>query len=219
MEYDRFTSAINFGYESFFADLKSLYLEARLAHSTSRAIALMEFGGKADKLLKSFLKHANQLSATYSIMFPIGVQEEGAETVFSASLRALAVFNVASVTQKLKLSVGTMLTRPGGAMAELARVSTDTIELHSKDAAGRTWKSSALVRTMARDFAYQRFIDHQAYAFGLQGSTLVKINYLDQNHQDQGLIISLGDQPGYVSLQSVRRRIFHPNASATLSHV
>ena len=91
--------------------------------------------------------------------------------------------------------------------------------MKSVDAAGRLWDSSKLVALLGRDFAYQSFIDTQARALGLH-SDVAQVTYDDPNHPYCGLRVSLsGADKALPSLADVRKSVFHPNATAYLTHV
>lgn len=221
MEYNRFTTDVVGAYSLFANALVGLYHKARMESLSPRHVVDLQVAG--GQLMHSFLQTADTLVATYltksaggALPDPAAAAEGLALTRF---LRQVAWDNLASTVRRLKGSSSRLKTiaAEGGAMAELLKRKNDQMEFTTLDKSGRTWKSIALVRVLARDLAYQVFIDAQAKSLALQGD-LADVVYTDPAHEGHGATVSLSGAAGYPSLESIRATVFHPNATAQLAH-
>lgn len=226
MEYNRYTTSISAAYETFSASLAATYLRMKLDGASRISNApILKMQVEAHQLMNTYLARAETLTNDYMGAGSAGAPKDASRisrtTLLMQSLRVIAYNNAVSLVQKSRTDIGSMLTTQGGAMGELQRKAANTVELTSRDAAGRTWRSEVLVKTLARDFAYQTFIDGQVKALREQGATAAQVTYLDPTHENHNLIVAITGPgtPGVPNLAAVRDTIFHVNSNASLSHV
>lgn len=221
MRYDRFASDISAVYELYSSALMSLLSNARLQMLSPSVILKLQVEG--NQAMIAMLKAADALTFVYLTEVeggtPTDPPTDRGDTDFTKALRVIAFKNV---TQMVLMAKGgkpfdSLLTHMNGAMAALLKERGAERTLSVLDSAGRTWRSSTLAKFLARDFAYQTFLDIQAVKLAEQGD-LVEVSYTDPTHANQGLVLSLSGAEGYPSLASVRAKIFHPNATAQLIH-
>lgn len=223
MEYDRFGLAIAGEHGQFARSLQSIFASTRLAGAHG---VFSKAYTQAHQLAQRFVGAADVETTTYlnqtlggALTNELGIYK-GA--VLMRSLRSVALGNVESMLRQLRGSRDTeaALTRGVGMFAALTAQRRDTLVFESKDSAGRTWQSEKLVRFIARDFAYQVQLDGSAQSLLAAGRTLAQVTYMNPEHDSHGLVVSLtGEHKGIPSLESVRPTIFHPNATALLTHV
>lgn len=102
-----------------------------------------------------------------------------------------------------------------GAIGLLAQQRLANPSFRVKDSAGRIWDGEKLVETLARDYAYQIFIDHQFDQAVKDGATVVELEHPDQNHEYAGLSIDLTED----DWMTVRDKTFHINSNLTIGYV
>lgn len=215
MDCDRFAADLSAEYEMFAIALTGRYLQGVISGAATmpRLLAEIRFDGAA--LAQAFGDRAAQLTNRY-----LSCAAAPRKALFLQAVRAIATENLTSLIRLLKSGNGGLkgvLTREAGSVEQLLKRRADKPILVSHDTAGRKWKSGALVKTMARDFAYQGFIDESAASLAQQGD-LAEVIYPNSTHAHHGDVLSLSGQPGHASLTDVRGTLFHPNSNARLAH-
>jgi hypothetical protein len=218
MDYEGFARTVVARFELFEAALVTSLLRMRLAGGH----APQQFAVESTQNRLNFVKSADALAAGYLNEGLGGALTDPAVTgrgaLFMRALQRIALDDCRTAQRKLVTSGKNLLGRGDDAMSLLARRADERIEFRTKDSAGRDWKSTGLVRLLARDFAYQVHIDSLARELATQGDFAV-VAYMNPEHEHHGLVLSLSGQGDRPSLASVRDTIFHPNATATLIHV
>lgn len=226
MMYDDFASRIVQEYDLFLFSLTGKYLSlvAPGVEITPRAIADLRSG--AQKLAETFYGLAEREIDNYLHNLPV----EGNEALQSdlvvrkrellARIRIATSENVKQVTQRAmvgKQDYTRLLSNAHGAIGMLAQARASSIDFQIRDTSGRRWQAKTLMRIMARDFAYQSWLDVM-FAEILNEGDLADVRY-DDASRDFTLSIT-GATPGYPKLAEIRAKVFHPNATATVeAHV
>lgn len=225
MHHDEFAARVSAAYHTYAAALTSLYMRTRLAGAHLAPRVVVNLQTDAEKILAGFLGSADAMTTSYLQDTTGGALVNPAVTAQGASfikdMRRVGHDNIRTVVRRARgADIGGMLTsEPEGALRDLLRRAQDTIDFTSRDSAGRTWKSPKLVSFLARDFGYQTAIDASASRIA-EVSDTAQVAYPNPEHPYHGLILSLsGADASLPSLESTRHLIFHPNASAKLTHV
>lgn len=210
MIYDQYGAAISAEFEMFTGALKLLYLQ------TSRASAGMESAhgfrmlGLAEVV--RFMQRATGLTDNYLSNFGSGVVNDRDTPVLN-TLRGIAIKNVNDLSVDMMAPasrVADLLTRPAGAVGLLLQKRLTDPQFTAIDKSGRKWQAALLVKTVARDFAYQAYIDFQAAQIIASGANAAEVVWMDPTPAGYGTIVLLAD------LARARARYFHPNATAQL---
>ncbi|MPQ56299.1 hypothetical protein [Duganella sp. FT27W] len=208
MDFEQYGTTLSQQYENFAAKLNLDYLTYRAAPAA--AAASMRLTGLLT--VDTFITSAKNTTLEYLRSLGAGAPTDGLLPYLN-QIHAIAMTNLNELITKLgtgDLNVGSVLTRPGGAMGEIARRIMAKPELMAKDTAGRNWRSDKLVALLARDFAYQAYIDARVNQVAAAGYDMVALIYPNPEHRNQGVTLRI-DQ-----LESVRHQFFHPNATARL---
>lgn len=223
MEYDRFGNAIASEYGRFASQLQAIYASTRLAGSRSdpRAAstlahqAFVRFFGSADSIASDYLKNTTGGVLTN----PETLTRAGA---LLGMLRTMSIANIETMLRGLRgaRDLEPVMTLSPGIFSKLIGMRRDSLVFETPDGAGRKWKSEQLARFLARDFAYQAQVDAWAQSLIDEGVELAQVSYADPSHDGHGQVVSLtGSVDTHPSLASVRASVFHPNATALLTHV
>lgn len=220
---DQFRFDLARDYDNYASALTGRYLAIQAAAGTpAPAFFIEQFVSLTRGHVTQFIIGADNRINGWVADLGNGVDHEPRASALKQSLRVIAVKNARDLTARLRgghLGAAAMFNRPMGALGDLLQRQLAKPDLKSLDDAGRLWDSSKLVGMIGRDFAYQSLIDAQAYHLALGGDR-ARIAYEDESHPYHGLIVSLtGADSDLPSLASVRKPVFHPNASAQLSHV
>lgn len=223
MQYNRFASDIVAAYSLFAGALAGLYLKTKASSPvTPRQIAQQAVDG--GQLMNAFLRTADTLTTSYLKLTTGGALVDADATAeglaLMRALRVIAWDNVAASVRRSKgdpSGLKTILPNQTGAMSELLKRHAEKVEFTTKDTSGRTWKTIDLIKVLARDTAYQLFIEAQIKSLQAQGD-LVDVVYPDPAHEGNGATVSLSGAAGHPSLESIRTTVFHPNATAQLAH-
>lgn len=183
--------------------------------------ALQSMGGAGAGALRvsglmtvdSFVTTASNTTRDYLRGLGVGI-DTGALVGYLNQIHSIAATNLADLITRLATpagpGIGSVLTRPAGAMCQLARQAQATAQLAARDGAGRRWQADKLVALLTRDFAYQAYVDATLAKIEAAGHHTVRLTYPDPTHRNQGLTLHLAEVP------AMRKALFHPNATARL---
>lgn len=214
MQFDSYTSGIQVGYEAFAATLIGQYLTAQTsAISQPAAVEGLRTTGVQQAL--RFAEYAKVLTDEYHATLAHGAPADAYDRSqqYLTALLHVAIGNVNDLVLKLMGNGGRLadlLTQRAGAIGQLLQQRLAKPTLTATDTSGRSWAADKLVAVIARDYAYQRFIDDQLA--GIEGD-LVRVVHPDPGHRWHGTILSRAGE-GYPKLEDLRREIFHPNSTA-----
>ncbi len=211
MDYDRYASSLRAEYEAFGGALISDYLKHT---STGRGLdAVGEFRQAGLGLVSRFVARAVSLTNDYLAPMGSGSFTDARDQPFLNALRQIAIKNLNDLIVRLMgggARQANALTRPAGAVGLLLQKKLAKPELLAADRAGRKWPAEKLVAVLARDFAYQTYLDAEIERFDEEGVETVQVVYPDATHKNHGLSMRLDD------VAPVRKSIFHPNSQARL---
>lgn len=218
MEYNRYASSALAEYEIFAGALTTDFLLARGVNRGPMGSAEFRTAGMAT--VSRFMTRMVALTTSYASTVSDGSLSDITATRYMNALRTVATKNVHDLALDLMRSDGRMadlLNRPAGSIGDLLQRHLATPNLVALDKGGRRWQARIMVKTLARGFAYQAFIDHQAAGIEKQGYDLAEVVYPDPAHAGHGEIVSIsGDDEDFPSLGGTRNHFFHPNSSAQL---
>ena len=217
MIYDQYGAAIGVEFEMFAATLKTLYIQTRAAARGLEAGHNFRMLGLAQVV--SFMQRATDL--TRDFMNGIGLEfTSDRDTPVLNTLRGVAIKNVNDLSLDIMAPTQRMadlLNRPAGYVGLLLQKRLADPELVAIDRAGRKWQAAALVKTVARDFAYQAYIDFQVDQILDSGANAAEVVWMNPEHPNYGDIVMLsGSSKLHPDLAAVRSFYFHPNATAQL---
>lgn len=220
---DQFKVELVRDYDTFAAALMGRYLAVQAAAGTpAPAHAIDQFASLARGHVTQFIVGADNRINGWVAALGAGADHEARSDALKQSLRVIAIKNSRDLATRLRggdLGAKALFNRPMGALGGLLQQQLAKPNLKSLDDAGRVWDSSKLVGMIGRDFAYQTLIDTQAYHLALAADA-AQVFYEDPEHPYHGLRVSLsGADPELPSFASIRKQVFHPNASAQLRHV
>lgn len=211
MDYDRYASAIRAEYDAFAGNLTADYLALTAAGRGVDGVGQFRMGGLA--LISTLLGRAIALTNDYVAPLGGGAVRDARENPWLNTLRQIATKNLNDLIVKLMgggMRPADLLNRPAGAVGLLLQKKMDRPRLTARDKAGRAWQADKLVALMARDFAYQAYLDATIERFDEEGVEWVQVVYPDSTHDNHGLHMRL-DEVGLI-----RKSIFHPNSNARL---
>lgn len=211
MEYDRYRGAVLVAYEAYAGKLTSEYLAAQAAGRGLEAVGALRATGLA--ALRALVQQVRALTDDYLAALDHGAGVDERSVFWLADLERIATKNLNDLLVRLMgggLRVADLLHEKAGAIGLLLQKKMGVPRLTARDGAGRAWQSDQLVAVMARDFAYQAYLDATIERLDADGVELVDIAYPDPGHANHGLTIRLDE----VAL--VRRTLFHPNSTARL---
>jgi len=219
-KYDQFAAQLSDGYKLFALALTGMFAQTVAAGVSPHSITRLQSDGL--QAVNSFMQMSSESIDHYLITIDDGVVTRSMrdrQSAFLVTLRALTTKNLTNTVLRAKGSTtgfGQMLKETGAGLFEALMKKRMEQPFTARDSAGRNWNAGALVRTQARDLAYQTLIDSQAAKIGTT-SDLASVSYSDNMHDFFGLRLSLtGATPGFQTLASVRAKVFHPNANAEL---
>lgn len=217
MSYEQFKAELTRDYELFAAALMGHYLAIVAATGAPAGAPYVDrFASLARYQVSEFIAGADNRIDHYATTVADGVDVDARIALLKQSLRVIVIKNARDLTTRLRGGndgLKTLFNRPMGSVGLLLQQQLAKPTLKSADDAGRMWDSSKLVALIARDFAYQVLIDVQAATLTAMGETRARLVYPDTQHRNNGIMIDLADLP------QLRHEIFHPNASAELTHV
>lgn len=223
MTYEDFANEIGVQYSVFQYALTGIYLGMTGANLQVSAQSLRDYRVRARYAVGAFFA---QMNSTID-EFGDGVNQDALDSrrpQFVAQARRIVTENISSVEKRLlvgKTSFSSMLTSVAhGGIGMLLQKREQYIDFKSSDAAGRKWQSLTLLKSSARDFAYQTIIDTQIAQLKSEGSILAKVMYPNPDHRHQDTILSIEKEiDGHPTIEAVRSALFHPNATAEIFHV
>lgn len=227
MKYDQFASTLAADYEMFTAAITGYYLSVGAAGSklSPRSVAVLK--AECDRLATRFLEGANANTAQYLADLNAGDATAALDThraQFMFTLTSIVIKNVEDVINRLKggdNNMKSLMVGSTGAIGQLLQRRFEKPSFESRDASGRKWKSLPLVRVVARDFAYQSFVDAEVADLKMHGFKVAEVVYPNSTHESHGTLVSLtGVAQGMASFAAARTTYFHPNSHARLiAHV
>ena len=101
-----------------------------------------------------------------------------------------------------------MLKTATGGMGLLVQQKVGAVEFKVTDTSGRKWDAKRLVHVVARDYAYQSWIDWQADMYANAGYDIMKTK--------GDFLFSLRGAEGYPPFEEIRGLVFHPNSNSMM---
>lgn len=209
MEYDRYASAVRAEYGAFANAIAADYLLRQASHQDT-ATAVAQFRLSALALVSHLISRATSLSDDYFVGLGIGPQQHYG---LVDALSVIATKNVNDLIKKLigaSQRLASVLRDETGAIGKLLQQRAIKPDLVAIDTSGRRWVADKLITVMARDFAYQAYLDAQIHKLDDDGTEFVQIVYPDTDHENHGLVMRLEE------LSQARKKIFHPNSTARI---
>lgn len=164
---------------------------------------------EAEIYIKQELTHpSNEFTArATSRLDNLVVQARDAANQITKQTNRQATFGSANPTNALN--------RPAGkAIGELVQRRLASPEFKIKDTAGRSWNADQLIHTLARDFAYQTFIDSQFNEAVNAGAKSVTLEHPAQDHPlvDSTIDLTANDW------MAKRDATFHINSNLSITY-
>lgn len=219
MQYEGFAIRLKAEYELFLFALSGRYLAQMAPGGAVSPVHIGDFERNAHALRSTFLKTANRSVSEYVAGPPVDAVDKLAKD-FESQLEQITRQNVDSLVQRMKGARGNTLDAVGqvhGAMGLLLQQKLATPEFNVTAASGRTFKAAPFVKSQARQFAYQSWLQAQVSALSVTGD-LAQVLYDEPAHENHGLTFSIsGATPGYPSFESLAQSVFHYNANAKVA--
>jgi hypothetical protein len=222
MIYDDFGAQLKREYDLFLFALAGRYLSLMAPGAEVSPFMVRQLKEAGAALRETFLQLANQRVTDYVSTYA-SASAENRGKAFLNDLSGLTNQNVNSLTLKMKGAAKSALSSVQGAhggIGLLLQRKLATPEFKVVMTSGRTFDAAPLVKSLARNFAYQTWIDHTLTEIGAT-SDLAQVQYADPAHAGFGQIFSIsGNTAGYPSYDQIAAEVFHFNAQATIvSHV
>lgn len=208
--YDDFGKKLTDSYGLFLFALMGRYHQTRAPGIEITPRAVVDLQRDARKLADTFYESAKTEINSY--LASIYTESSGAllsvrGALMEAHVRSLLADNLTQANKLAKTginNVATMLRGATGAVGMLAQRGLGRIDFKVIDTAGRRWDAEKLMLVLARDFAYQSYIDVAIQTYADQEVDLLELS--------DGRLLSIRGTEGYHSLQDVRRTVFHMNS-------
>ena len=209
MQYDHFGAQVSARFQLYLAGVLGAY-SARVATGTGSRIA-GDFRNDSYALLITLGNDVKKLAYTY-LAGTHAVDHEARLNAFLVYLDALAQQPIITLANRINFgtqSVGNVLTRSAGSLGALIQKKLGSpIRLTARDSAGRAWPLEKLVPVVARDFAYQVYVDDHLESLRVAGDEKVEIYYADPARN-----LTLSIKEAFAR----RAALFHPNATAMIT--
>jgi len=206
MDFELYASETAVDYAGFAAGLTARYLTVRAGREiTPSAVHELRMSGLA--AVVSFVSRASERADRYLYNLTNGDALIARERHVN-ELRSIAVGNANDLATRLMAGtprLASLLNREAGAIGQLLAAKVETVELTATDRSGRRWPADKLVALVAREFAYNAFIDQQLATIG---TDMVEVIHPDPSHAHNGVKLYKHELGAY------RRAIFHPNSQA-----
>jgi hypothetical protein len=217
MRYEEFASSMMADYELYLYALMGRYQAIRApgVEVTPQVVRLLEVD--AYRLSKTFSQIASETIKGYANPMIAASSEEFVDSLAQRKkevevlIQSIVIENVRQIIHMTKTGFGgyiSMLKDASGGMGLLVQQKIGTVEFKVTDTSGRKWEAKRLMRVIARDYAYQSWLDWQA-------STYLDADY-DIMKAKNDFLFSLKGTEGYPSFEEVRGLIFHPNSNSTM---
>ena len=218
MQYEGFAIRLKSEYELFLFALSGRYLSVMTPGVSVSPMLINQFEQSSGELRDTFLKTANRTVADY-----LGVTDldtvKALSLGFADELARATRQNIDSLVNRMKGAKNSELDAVGevhGAMGLLLQRKLATPEFNVVSESGRTFKAVPFVKSQARQFAYQSWLQIQMMGFSWEGD-LAQVIYDDEGHKNNGLVFSMsGATKGYPSFDDIAETIFHYNAKAKI---
>jgi hypothetical protein len=212
MTYDDFGAQTRAAYDVYVLALTGAYLGFQSAGRGADAVTELRRQGIG--LIDTFMNSVHVMVNRYLTTLPDGPGSSERETFLRADLQRIAVKNLNDLIVRMMgvgLRPADMLTKPAGAVGLLLQQKLSRPRFTARDSAGRAWDAAKLVSVIARDFAYQTYVDTMLYRQASIGAVVVDVVYADPARNKT---MPLADAVGQ------RKAIFHVNATARIqTHV
>lgn len=207
MHYDQFGRQVAARFQLYLAAVLGAY-SARVAAGTGiRAVG--DFRNDAYAQLLTLDSDVRTLSRDYLAGLPAGVLDARL-TAFEAYFDSLAQQPIVTLANRIAHgapSIGKLLTRGAGSLGMLIQQQLGTTpRLTARDTSGRAWQLEKLVPVMARDFAYQAYIDTRLRELHASGARQVRLTHPSGEEMVIPFLQALAERTG----------IFHVNAATRL---
>lgn len=216
MFYDDFAQRLAREYELYLFALSGQYLALVAPGLEASPATISQLQRKGYALRETFLESANR-SVTDFVHATGMAWEDASITGFLAELTVFTRQNVDSLVERMKgVKNGSLdgMDDMHGAMGLLLQKKLSTPEFKLVTASGRSFNAAQLVKTQARDFAYQGEIRATLSKFA-QYTDLAQVVYTDPAHKGHGLVFSItGQTAGYPTFDEIAAKVFHYNATA-----
>lgn len=211
MDYDRYASAVRAEYAAFVSHITAEYLARGASGQGVEAVSELRIAGL--KRVSALMTHVLALTNDYLAPTGNGTLHDPRDNTWLSELRQIAVKNLNDLIARMMGGAGRladMLNRPAGAVGLLLQKKVARPELFAIDRSGRRWHAEKLVAVMARDFAYQTYLDRTIAELEAAGAEWAQVAHPNGEHQQHGLVIHLP------KIGLIRKSIFHPNSHARL---
>jgi len=208
MEYDRFGSRVAGRFALFTSTIGANYI-ARVGAGQSLADT-GDFRNDGYQALIDLQNDVRAMINEYEDTLVYGMVNEST-TAFMQYLTHIASQVLNGLVIRLGgggvLREADLLNRPAGALGAILARRAAIPHHMARDSAGRAWQAEKLVTVMARDFAYQAYIEHSLFTLQRAGDVHVDIVYADSTRNST---ITIKDA------LARRATLFHPNSSARM---
>lgn len=218
MQYEGFAIRLKSEYELFLFALSGRYLSLLTPGAAVSPMQIDTFERAAIELRNTFLKTAERSVVEYVAGLAVDTVQTLASD-FDQELARVTRQNVDSLVTRMKGVKQNALDAMGevhGAMGLLLQQKLATPEFNVVSESGRTFQATPFVKSQARQFAYQTWLQAQMVALSWEGD-LAQVIYDDPGHKNNGLVFSMsGATPGYPSFDDIAETVFHYNATAKI---
>lgn len=216
MYYDDFAERLAREYQLFLFALSGQYLGLATSGIEASPATVMQLQRSGAALRETFLDAANRNVADF--VAAIGMDAQDASIGgFAAQMSEFTRQNIDTLVARIKGVKTDTLDAMGemhGAMGLLLQKKLSTPEFKLVTASGRSFEAASLVRSQARDFAYQASIRAELARFAAY-TDLARVVYPDPEHKGHDAVFSItGKTAGYPSFQEIAMKVFHYNATA-----
>jgi hypothetical protein len=216
MYHDDFAQRLAHEYELFLFALSGQYLALVAPGVEASPASISHLERRGEMLRQTFLHTAAR--SVEDVVAAMGMDSEQAGTQdFLEELVGFTGQNVESLVARMKGVKNTTLDAMQdmhGAMGQLLQQKLSAPEFKLVTASGRSFEATGLVRSQARDFAYQNSIRASLSKFA-QYTDLATVVYPDPSHKGHGLVFSItGKTAGYPTFDEIAAKVFHYNATA-----
>jgi hypothetical protein len=213
MNHDQYGAEVRAAYDVYVLALTGTYLGFKAAGRGPDAVTELRQRGLG--LLDTLMNSVHAMTGRYLNELPDGSGVGERETYWRADLQRIAVKNLNDLIVRM-MGLGLqrpadLLTQPAGAVGLLLQQKMSRPHFTARDSAGRAWDAAKLVSLLARDFAYQTYVDVMLARAAALGADRVAVVYADPA---RNTVLDLAEAV------AGRRQIFHVNGSARIqTHV
>lgn len=210
--YDEYGRQVQGAYQVYTLALTGAYLALQSAGRGPDATPELRRQGMS--LVDTLMNSVHNMTGQFLNTLPDGPDATERETHLRADLHRIATKNLNDLIVRLMgvgLRPADILTAPAGAVGLLLQQRLARPRFTARDSAGRVWDASKLVAVIARDFAYQGYIDNALARQQAIGADRIDVVYADPARNKTLDLATAITQ---------RKMIFHVNGTATIkTHV